>query len=106
MKSSNAKGVKCNVNCVYLTPFGYNLSKLCFIFCLFLKSGEEGGRGGPVMRPTISSMNKMTPRALKRKSSLSQAASTGEMQGCYSSKDSDFSDSPNSCMGTGSLYLI
>ena len=26
MESSNAKGVKCNVNYVYLIPFGYELS--------------------------------------------------------------------------------
>ncbi|RXG52604.1 hypothetical protein Avbf_04646 [Armadillidium vulgare] len=42
---------------------------------------EQGGRistDRSPMRPTIASINKMTPRALKRKSSLSQAASTGE----------------------------
>ncbi|XP_076039679.1 WD repeat domain 62 [Oratosquilla oratoria] len=50
------------------------------------------------MRPTISSINKMTPRALKRKSSLSQAVSIGDIRHIHedsSSEDMSPSDQRN-----------
>lgn len=46
---------------------------------LSTQTGEDGSRSDRPMRPTIASMNKMTPRALKRKASLSQAVSTGKL---------------------------
>ncbi|XP_066973232.1 uncharacterized protein [Macrobrachium rosenbergii] len=62
------------------------------------QSGEEGSRSDRPMRPTIASMNKMTPRALKRKASLSQAVSTGDIRQFHedsSSEDASPSDHKN-----------
>ncbi|XP_045134838.1 uncharacterized protein LOC123518200 isoform X3 [Portunus trituberculatus] len=62
------------------------------------QTGEDNSRGERTMRPTISSMNKMTPRALKRKASLSQAVSTGDIRQFHedsSSEDTSPSDHKN-----------
>ncbi|KAK8387938.1 hypothetical protein O3P69_020086 [Scylla paramamosain] len=62
------------------------------------QTGEDNNRGERTMRPTISSMNKMTPRALKRKASLSQAVSTGDIRQFHedsSSEDTSPSDHKN-----------
>ncbi|XP_069193391.1 mitogen-activated protein kinase-binding protein 1 isoform X4 [Procambarus clarkii] len=62
------------------------------------QTGEDISRSERPMRPTIASMNKMTPRALKRKASLSQAVSTGDIRQFpedSSSEDASPSDHKN-----------
>ncbi|XP_069943226.1 uncharacterized protein Wdr62 isoform X3 [Cherax quadricarinatus] len=63
------------------------------------QTGEDTSRSERPMRPTIASMNKMTPRALKRKASLSQAVSTGDIRQFHedsSSEDASPSEHKNS----------
>ncbi|XP_042204549.1 mitogen-activated protein kinase-binding protein 1-like isoform X3 [Homarus americanus] len=53
------------------------------------QTGEDNSRSERPMRPTIASMNKMTPRALKRKASLSQAVSTGDIRQFHEDSSSE-----------------
>ncbi|XP_047496658.1 WD repeat-containing protein 62-like isoform X3 [Penaeus chinensis] len=53
------------------------------------QTGEDGSRSDRPMRPTIASINKMTPRALKRKASLSQAVSTGDIRQFHEDSSSE-----------------
>lgn len=53
------------------------------------EDGRPASGGRSLTRPTVASINKMTPRALKRKSSLSQAVSAGDIRHMHDDSSSE-----------------